>query len=356
MERVLFYITGHGFGHATRVIEVINELVKAAPRVRPLISTAAPRWLFEERAAPGFEYLQCENDVGVAQKDWRGVDKRETLRRCAEFIRKELTLLQTQLDLVARTKVAAIVSDIPAVAFLVARKAGVPGFGITNFSWDWIYAPYLAEYPEYRFVVEHIRGSYSTADCLLRLPFHGDLSAFPVIEDIPLIARRSGLEREEIRRRLSLDRNRKMVLVYLGRFEHEKALSDPPAGRRAGETRRRDDYVFLAPRDIKPAGLLFQDLVKAADAVVTKPGYGIVSECIANRTPILYTSRQDFREYDALVDGIKKYAHGRFLPPEDFLGGRWAAHLDELLSAEYEWPEVAVNGAETAARRILRAM
>jgi hypothetical protein len=31
------------------------------------------------------------------------------------------------------------------------------------------------------------------------------------------------------------------------------------------------------------------------------------------------------------------------------------AQLDELLSAEFEWPQVAINGADTAAARILRA-
>ena len=31
--------------------------------------------------------------------------------------------------------------------------------------------------------------------------------------------------------------------------------------------------------------------MRAADVVVTKPGYGIISECIANDTAILYTSR-----------------------------------------------------------------
>ena len=35
-------------------------------------------------------------------------------------------------------------------------------------------------------------------------------------------------------------------------------------------------------------------LVGAADAVVSKPGYGIISECIANETAILYTSRGHF--------------------------------------------------------------
>ncbi len=52
-----------------------------------------------------------------------------------------------------------------------------------------------------------------------------------------------------------------------------------------------------------PAGLLYQDLVAAADVVVSKPGYGIVSECVANGTALLYTSRGRFIEYDLFVGG-----------------------------------------------------
>ena len=48
-------------------------------------------------------------------------------------------------------------------------------------------------------------------------------------------------------------------------------------------------------------GIRYEDLVGAAEAVVTKPGYGIISEAIANDTAILYTARGHFPEYDVLV-------------------------------------------------------
>lgn len=348
MKSVLFYISGHGFGHATRTIEVINQLQARAPHVLPIINTPVPEWLFRRQIAGNFEYVPCENDIGAVQKNWWSVDKFESLRRYGRFIEKEPEFLRAQVDFVKQHNVLAIVSDIPATAFVVASKAGVPGFGITNFSWDWIYGPYVEEYPQYRFVVEHIREGYSLASCLLRLPFYGDTSAFPVISDIPLVARLSTLKREEVLRRLNLDGDRKIVLLYLSHFDHSSILSD--------ETRQRKDYVFVRSDKLNLHGLSFQDLVKAADAVVTKPGYGIVSDCIANRTPILYTSRDDFLEYHALVDGIKRYAHGHFVAREDLLGGRWVRHLDALLSTEHRWPQVATNGAEVAARKILQAM
>lgn len=346
--KLLFYITGHGFGHATRTIEVINRLVDREPCVLPILGTTVPQWLFRREVAGDFQYVRCENDVGALQQDWRRVARLETLKEYAGLIRREPDLVTTQADFAKRAGVKAIVGDIPAVAFAIAEEAGLPSVAITNFSWDWIYAPYLEEYPDYRFVVEHIRAGYAKAGRLLRLPFHGDLSAFPVIEDIPLVARRCVMERDDVLRRLGLDAERKTVLVYLGRFKHQDVLSD--------EMRRRKDLQFVSFDALKGTGIRSQDLVNAADVVVTKPGYGIVSECVACRTPILYTAREDFAEYDALVAGIKAYAHGRFVPEEDLLGCRWPAHLDALLATERHWPEIKANGAEVAAGKILEVL
>jgi hypothetical protein len=42
-------------------------------------------------------------------------------------------------------------------------------------------------------------------------------------------------------------------------------------------------------------GLRDEGLVAAVDVVVSKPGFGIIAECIANDTVLLYTSRGRLR-------------------------------------------------------------
>ena len=97
----------------------------------------------------------------------------------------------------------------------------------------------------------------------------------------------------------------------------------------------------------------FPDLVNACDVAVSKPGYGIVSEIIANRTPLLYIARDDFIEYDVLVDGLQRFSVSELLPRERFLAGNWLAYLEQLLGRDNEWPEVPVDGAGVAASEIL---
>ena len=71
------------------------------------------------------------------------------------------------------------------------------------------------------------------------------------------------------------------------------------------------------------AGVRYEDLVGAAEAVVTKPGYGIISECIANDTAMLYTSRGHFPEYDVLVEEMPKYLRSAFISQDDLFAGKW---------------------------------
>ena len=44
---IVFYISGHGFGHASRVIEVINAVAAAGPDAALVVRTSAARWLFD---------------------------------------------------------------------------------------------------------------------------------------------------------------------------------------------------------------------------------------------------------------------------------------------------------------------
>ncbi|MBP1604413.1 MAG: hypothetical protein H6Q09_1585, partial [Acidobacteria bacterium] len=44
---LVFFISGHGFGHASRDIEVINAVRALAPDARVIVRTAASRWLFD---------------------------------------------------------------------------------------------------------------------------------------------------------------------------------------------------------------------------------------------------------------------------------------------------------------------
>jgi len=106
---------------------------------------------------------------------------------------------------------------------------------------------------------------------------------------------------------------------------------------------------FVDERPSLAGEFRYEDLVAAADVVITKPGYGIIAECIANGTALLYTSRGIFREYDVLVRDMPRYLRSRFIDQGELFAGRWRGPLEALMAQAAPPETIATNGAEVAA-------
>ena len=139
------YVSGHGFGHAVRCAELCRALLGPAPELHIQARTAAPAWIFP----PGVEVVSRRLDVGVVQPDSLHVDPAATLARYAAHVRDEDALIAAEAAEIESLGARLVVADIPSAAFAVAERAGLPGLGVANFSWDWIYAPYVADAPSY---------------------------------------------------------------------------------------------------------------------------------------------------------------------------------------------------------------
>jgi hypothetical protein len=112
------------------------------------------------------------------------------------------------------------------------------------------------------------------------------------------------------------------------------------------------DVIRVDEPALYGSGLRYEDLVSAVDIVLSKPGYGIVSECVANGTRLLYTSRGRFREYDIFVEQMPRYLPCAFLAQDALVNGDWRPAVERLL-AQPDVPPAPTDGASRAAERIL---
>ena len=374
----VFYISGHGFGHASRDIEVINAMLARREDVRVLARTSAARWLFEKTirtrgarrggldCGPGFDLHAGEVDTGVVQIDSLRLDEGETIRRARAFMRTIEGRIDTEVAFLHTHEAAIVVSDIPPLGIAAALRAGVPAVALGNFTWDWIYAGYA----DAADIAREIADIYRLADSALRLPMHGGFDVFRQIIDIPLIARRSTRDPAETRRTLGLPEAERLVLVSFGgyglngldfdalsRLEGCMALvgSSLPLGELPAALRhgRRGSVLPFDEHAMYRAGIRYEDLVRAVDVVVTKPGFGIIAECIANDTALLYTSRGRFVEYDVLVREMPRFIRAQYINREDLFAGRWAPHLEALFAQPSPPERPRVDGADVAAELLL---
>jgi L-arabinokinase len=343
---IVFYISGHGFGHASRDVEIINALTAARADVRIVARTTVPAWMFA-RARRRVDIQPIETDTGLVQIDSLRFDERESARQAAAFYRTFDARVDAEARVLRTIGADLVVGDIPPLAFAAAERAGVRSIAIGNFTWDWIYGVYPAFDELAPGVVPAIRAAYGSATRALRLPFHGGFEPMAAVtDDIPLVARRSRRDPADTRRLLGVSGDRPLVLASFGAYGAPLPYDT---------VRARGEITLLTVERHPPQGLEYPDLVAAADVVVSKPGYGIVSECIANGTALLYTSRGRFIEYDLLVAEMPRVLRCREIPRDDLFGGRWAGPVAALLAQPGPAAALRVDGAGIAAAEVLRA-
>ena len=215
--KIVYYISGHGYGHAVRSIQIIQELLELSCAV--IIKTTTPAFLFKEGLSRPVQIIAEGFDVGLHQIDNIRFDLEKTKEDVKKILNSAEELIRKEQKYLIDQGCSGIVCDIPFIPLAAAGRAGLPSIGISNFSWDWIYSFYGKGDPEWVPLTEAITGYYREGGLLLRLPFHGEMTAFRRIEDIPLVARKSGKGKAEIRQTLELPQDRKIGLIGFSRLD-----------------------------------------------------------------------------------------------------------------------------------------
>lgn len=364
---IAFYISGHGFGHASRDVQIINALRARAADLPVIVCTTIPAWLLEHSLTMPVELRPLECDTGLQQLDSLHADEAASVRRAAEFHQDLAAKAAREAKFLTDRRVRLVLGDIPPLAFESAAAAGLQSVAIGNFTWDWIYQDYrehLDQYPEF---LPTIRRAYARASLALRLPMHGGFEGLDrIVRDIPFVARRSHRSRAEIRRAMELPAGPLLLLsfggygirglhaaVLEGLSDYTLVITDDAS---APDLPPSSNLIRMTDAQFRETGCRYQDLVHAVDVVVTKPGYGIISECIANETAILYTSRGHFAEYEVLVAELPRYLRSEFIDQEALLAGRWEPHVERLLASPPPPERPRLDGADVAAEMILSSI
>jgi len=349
-----YYITGHGFGHAIRT----TQILKALPSDVPLIlKTTAPERLFREEL-PGrdFEYLSAEYDCGCLQSDSVTVLKRETLTRYAQIANANASRIPDEIAFLKSRGVCCVASDVPSFPLSAAHQAGIPALAVANFTWHDIYAEY-AETPQDEALLAQMAAEYASATlaCLtpLALPTVGDV--FPESVQVPLVVRRGSFIQPEFVEAFGIPNKKRLALLYLGNWGLDVDWAS---------LQRWHNWEFLVDRPLPvrvsnvtvfdPQQWRYADVAASVSAVVSKAGYGTLSECIANGVPLIYLPRHGFAEHQALVQGMERWGGGVEISEGDFFAGNWGNALNSALSASLNSAAYATNGAEVIAERVMR--
>jgi L-arabinokinase len=309
--------------------------------------------MIQRTAAPGITLEPGPCDTGAVQHDSLHLDVADTLRQAEAFMAGWPRHLAREVEWLRTVGATLVLSDIPPLGIAAAARAGIPSVAFGNFTWDWIYR----HWPGGAALADRLGAIYASAHLALRLPLCAGFETMPTVVDVPLVARVSERHEDEVRRLMGWPLRTRLVLASFGGFGQQgfdtRALSSlgpdvrvilpqhaVPAGRDAAGS-----LLVLDESEMSAQGLRYEDLVRAVDVVVSKPGYGIIAECAANDTALVYTSRGDFPEYPVLVRAMPGLIRSAFISHDDLFAGAWQPAIDAALAARGPDAVPSVDGA-----------
>jgi hypothetical protein len=352
---IAYYITSHGYGHGVRsgsIIRAINELY---PNLTVHIVSELPAPFLSNQIGSSRNRIRAKSfDVGMVQLDSIRVDVDATLRTAEQLLGKRDELVDTEANFFRKAGINLIVADIPGLPLEAAALAGIPRVAVGNFGWDWIYSDFLGRSPRWRAIAEMFREQYAKANLLLRLPFCEEMSAFPQIEDIPLVANPGRSRREEISALTGCDPEKRWILLSFTTLNWGREALE------CVENIREYEFLTVLPlrwetghiRALSREQIAFSDVIASADAVISKPGFGILSDCLVNNKPLIYADRVDFLEYPVLEASIKKYLKHVFIPVSKLYAGDLRESLDLIWESPAPPLKLERGGDRIAAQRI----
>lgn len=349
---IAYFITCHGFGHATRAAAVMAALEGIVARVRFELFTDCPEWIFKDSLCGDFGYHETFVDVGMVQRSPLEADLQATAAALYASTPFDAARVQGLAEHIDALGCRLIMCDISPLGLAVAGHAGKPGILVENFTWDWIYRAYRQKIPALDEPIAYFDHIYQQAD----LRFQTEPLCRPVdgAVIVPPVGRRPRTAPAQIRTRLGIPPGAKMVLVSMGgvpdRFRFLDRLPsriDPfivvPGAERIASPHPK---VIALPSN---SSFYHPDLLQAADLLIGKAGYSTVAEVYHNGTPFGYIARSESPESAVLERFIVEHLAACRVSADAYRSGDWIDLLPGLLAMPRRTPPQQ-NGADVIAR------
>ena len=336
IPHIRFYISDYGFGHASRMIALMrsfHETIDCIISVRT--NTAAA---FIQDSCPFARVEKKPNDMGVVmQENTASVDVERTWELLDAWINSWDSWIEGETDFCKNQNVSIIISDITPQAFHVSHVLGIPGIGISNFTWHLIYHPL---YPD-SLAVEKIKQAYALADLGIVLPLNEPMGVFRETYHSPIFSRKITASRSEIRELLQIPQEG--IVVYVGSGLSFNTVPDciPKLLEKgihvlvSGSSSIQHENLHVIPHSENET----QNFMAACDLIITKPGYSTVAEAVSAKVPLLIFRREGFAEDDFIIEPLVENRIGLSLSWNEIAEGNWIENLPDILAMKENYSQ-----------------
>ncbi len=235
----------------------------------------------------------------VKEKD-DDIDLEATRTHFQNFIGQSSALLKQEVTRQNTLKPDLIITDIDPLPVKAANLNHIPALGISNFTWDWIL---MELFPGMADEAAQITDMYSSGT-FLKLPLSPDYSPFKTTIEAPLL--RGGKIGISSKAEELLPTGKICLLALRQRIEGMKLRL--PEGYTTVSCLPEPTHLNcfnITPSELSENGATFSDLFAASDILLTKPGYGIVSQIITTGKKAILLTGRNFPEEKFLLPPLQ---------------------------------------------------
>lgn len=330
-KRLLVALSSHGFGHFGQVAPVLQSLVRQRSDIEIIIKTTLPEKLLSTRLSLPFQYINHAADFGMCMSSGLDVKVQESVAKYAEFHANWTANLAAEKAVIAGCEPDVVLANIPYLTLAACKDMGVPSIALCSLNWAHIFAGYAAGIAQAESIYQQMLEGYNGADVFLNPAPSMPMPGLRNLKAIGPMALTGKNRRNEINEQCGLSPRQRLVLIAPGGIPTAIPLHAWPHDEEVlwitswKSDLERDDVI-----PFERIGLPFSDLLASVDAVVTKPGYGMVAESVCNGVPVLYVLRKDWPEEPSIVRWLEENGHAREITREQFFTGNILRDLREM--------------------------
>ncbi|MFX0125879.1 MAG: glycosyltransferase family protein [Candidatus Hodarchaeota archaeon] len=335
MSQIVYFISDHGFGHASRSIAIIRSLLECDLEISIEIHTSKPlsfvqRSFSQNEETQRVAFHEQMNDIGFIGDAITGmIDYQRTANEVISWIKDwHASYLFEEYHYLKSKNIDLIISDIAPQPFLLAKKLDLPSIAISNFTWFDIYQNPAFELRD----LETIWKAYREASLGLMLPFNLNNTVFCSAMETNLVSRPPSRTKQQMREILRLDPDEEVVYLGTGLslrtpFLEEWTKQDVFKFVLGGQHEVSHTNVRSVPLS-DPEG---QDYIACCDVALIKLGYSSVSEAIRAQVPIIGIDFPQTAETMHMKTVIEDLGIGVCFTSEEFFQGEWQKQISDVV-------------------------
>lgn len=300
---IAFYVSSHGFGHMTRCLAIMEELLETTDHTIYLASGAYQNnfaRVYLARFGDRVTYKDIRTEVGlVNQPNSLQVDIPRLEQELTDFMASWDTVVAEEIAFLQTKPVACVISDISIIGIIVGEKLGVRNIGIANFTWCEQYEHLgLSET-----LIARFREVYAKMDLLLEydlmLPTH-DLDV--PRKQIGFISRKFDPDR------IAAIKNQygPSIFITCGKSAD---LDNIQVDNYTGTIFTTSGINITANANTKVVQLPVEpphNYLAASDIIIAKAGWGTISEALLSKRNLVLIEREGVLEDTENIEELKR--------------------------------------------------